>query len=117
MATSRQLEVSTELQEQSVTVSGSQTFPKEVTKVLEDLYLRGMRGWGQEHTDQIEIAITTTKLTVDQVKVLARVEVGILMASLAGCKPTKFHSLGVSLTHTEVVSLLNLLKTRNMFET
>lgn len=54
--------------EEKVAIRG-QVFPKETTKVLESLYVRGMNGWGKSHALQLEEATTATGLDLGQVKV------------------------------------------------
>ena len=50
--------------------ASGQPFPKRVTEVLENLYSRGMTGWGKSHgAIYIEIAVSSTGLTLSQVKV------------------------------------------------
>ena len=49
--------------------ASGQPFPKRVTEVLENLYSRGMTGWGKSHGANIEVAMSSTGLTLSQVKV------------------------------------------------
>jgi len=46
-----------------------QKFSKEVLAVLEQLYVGGMTGWGNDHCRDIELAIVNTGLSLSQVKV------------------------------------------------
>ena len=52
-------------------------FSDAVSIILERLYSSGMTGWGKDHKESIETAITTTGLTASQVKVgnLLRLEI------------------------------------------
>jgi len=45
-------------------------FSREVTQKLESLYDRGMTGWGKAHDSIINVALTSTGLTLSQLKVL-----------------------------------------------
>ena len=49
--------------------AAGQPFPKRVTEMLENLYSRGMTGWGKSHSATVEVAVSSTGLTLPQVKV------------------------------------------------
>ena len=49
--------------------SCSQKFSNEAAAILESLYSSGMTGWGRDHSDSISTAISSTGLTLSQVKV------------------------------------------------
>ena len=44
-------------------------FSPEVVAVLESLYQKGMTGWGQKHSRDLESAVESTGLNLSQVKV------------------------------------------------
>ena len=48
---------------------GIQKFSDEAIPILQHLYSNGMTGWGKDHDSNISIAITTTGLTLTQIKV------------------------------------------------
>ena len=48
---------------------GNQKFSDEAIPILQRLYSNGMTGWGKDHDSNISIAITTTGLTLTQIKV------------------------------------------------
>ena len=45
-------------------------FSSEVTKTLESLYARGMTVWGKVHSDAVDVATSSTSLSLLQVKVV-----------------------------------------------
>ena len=49
--------------------SCSQKFSYEAVAILESLYSSGMTSWGRDHSDSIRTAISSTSLTLSQVKV------------------------------------------------
>ena len=51
------------------TSSTGQKFPEGVLAILEGLYGGGMTGWGIDHASDIEAAVSSTGLTLSQVKV------------------------------------------------
>ncbi len=48
---------------------GNQKFSDEAIRILQRLYSNGMTGWGKDYHSNISIAITTTGLTLNQIKV------------------------------------------------
>ena len=51
------------------TASG-QPFPEHVIQVLESFYARGMRGWGKQHSADVESAAEATGLKRSQIEVI-----------------------------------------------
>ena len=49
-------------------VSGK-PFPEDVKRKLESLYYAGMNGWGRKHQSELDTAMATTGLSLEQVKV------------------------------------------------
>ena len=50
-------------------------FSDSIKRKLVTLYYAGMDGWGKKHQSQLETAMTSTGLTLEQVKVLAYLHV------------------------------------------
>ena len=48
----------------------SHLFSAEATRILEDLYTRGMTGWGRVHSVAVDDALSRTGLELSQIKVL-----------------------------------------------
>lgn len=44
-------------------------YPEHVNQVLESLYTNGMTGWGTKHSANLELAVKSTGLELQQVKV------------------------------------------------
>ena len=52
-------------------VRSLQKFPPEVSDCLERLYANGMTGWGMDYSNDVELAVKSTGLSLSQVKVMA----------------------------------------------
>ena len=51
------------------TLAAARNFLRNLTAALERLYSGGMTGWGKDHSEIIGIAMTSTGLTLTQIKV------------------------------------------------
>ena len=55
-----------------MTAGGGQQFeqfPKETVAILDSLYSRGVTGWGRSHTADVQVALKSTNLNIEQIKV------------------------------------------------
>ena len=52
-------------------VRSLQKFPPEVSDCLERLYANRMTGWGMDYSNDVELAVKSTGLSLSQVKVMA----------------------------------------------
>ena len=60
------------LSDGDVTAGGGQQFeqfPKETVAILDSLYSRGMTGWGRSHTADVQVALKSTNLNIEQIRV------------------------------------------------
>ena len=67
-----EIEPESEIEKPSVAMSPGHPFPKDVIKVLESLYSRGMTGWGARHSNAIDVALQSTGLDLSQLKVSSK---------------------------------------------
>ena len=61
-------------------VRSPQKFPPEVSDSLERLYANGMTDWGMDYSNDVELAVKSTGLSLSQVKVMAVKSTGLSLS-------------------------------------
>ena len=57
-----------------------QKLPQEVSDCLERLYANCMTGWGMDYSNDVELAVKSTGLSLSQVKVMAVKSTGLSLS-------------------------------------
>ena len=82
-------------------------FPKPVQQSWKSLYERGMIGWGRKHAAAVVIAMETTGLTENQVKVCLCIRKFTQLTGLVNCPSTLHSQLSVDLKADYNVNSMN----------